>query len=91
MEPSGSAREQRGPALPPHLGDGDAVAVPGDGGFQRGLAEAVQVAWLALLQLAVLGHLHPLGYRWARKRGRSAPRNQPGDVPTPNALPAFPY
>lgn len=67
--PSRSAREGQGLALLPHLRNGDAVAVPGDGGFQGGLAEAVQVSWLALLQLAVLGHLHPFGYRWARRQG----------------------
>jgi len=61
--PSRIADEQQGLAPSPHLRDGDAVAVPGDGGFQGGLAKAVQISRLALLQLAVLGHLHPLGYR----------------------------
>lgn len=51
-----------------HLGDGNIIAVPGDPGFQRSLAEAVQKTWLALLQVAVLGHLHPSGYCWVERR-----------------------
>lgn len=68
--PGRSAHEYEGFAPLPHLRDGDAIAIPGDSGFQGGLAEAVQVSWLALLQLAVLGHLYPLGYGWVQREAR---------------------
>lgn len=45
-----------------HLRDEHLVSVPGDCGFGCGLGQAMQVAWLALLQLAVLGLLQPRGH-----------------------------
>ena len=54
-----------------HLRDEHLVSVPNDCGFGCGLGQAVQIAGLALLQLAVLGLLQPRGHsleRWGGNR-----------------------